>query len=930
MKQFSLILSACFLLIPVFLNAQKPDKKPLTTADFASWQELRNPLISNDGKYVSFEINPEKGNGNLVVKTSDSKKEDQIARGYSAEFSPESDYIIYKIKQPEDSIRSAKKRKLKPEQMPGDSLGVFVFKRHKIYAYPNLKEYKLPKENGNWIAFMSEIGDKKENDKKKDETKKNGKDKKYQLILLNPANGDTVDFPNTTEFYYAPLGHSITFIRQSADSVTQTEVMMFDTHSGKSYSLFKQQGTAKNITSDRAGGRFGFLFSTDTAKVKIYSLYYGTLTTGTPKAVVSANTQGMPIGWSPSEFGELSFSENGQRLFLGTNRTPEPEPKDTLLPEEKPELDVWSWTDKELQPEQKINLEKEKKRNYVAVYLTEKEQFIQLADLVIEEVRTIQKGNGKVALGIDKSPYQLESSWTGKSDGDYYVIDVETGVKRMIIKEKSYVSMSPAGNFVVWYNPEDSSYYASSTDAEKKDSVNLTKQLPVSFGDERWDMPASPRPYGIAGWSENDKFLFIYDRYDIWRVDPEGNKVPADATRNYGRRNFLRLRYVKLNPEEEFIDTGKPVIVEAFDERTKASGFFNADLRNYTEPRLLLVEDKKLESLKKAKNEDAIIWTSQDIDESPSVWTASASFERRHRLSDINQQQSQFNWPGVRLVHWNSFDGKPLEGLLYYPENIDPEKQYPMIVYFYERNADYLHTYIPPSPTRSTVNRTYFTSNGYIVFVPDITYLDGYPGQSAFDAVVSGTQFVSNMFPFVDRKHIGIQGQSWGGYQTAWLITQTNMFAAAMAGAPVSNMTSAYGGIRWESGLSREFQYEKSQSRIGGTLWEKPLLYIENSPLFFVPRIKTPLLIMHNDNDGAVPWYQGIELFTAMRRLQKPVWMLSYNGQPHNLKAESWADRMDLTIRMKEFFDHYLKGTPMPSWMEFGIPTIQKGKNLGY
>jgi dipeptidyl aminopeptidase/acylaminoacyl peptidase len=276
------------------------------------------------------------------------------------------------------------------------------------------------------------------------------------------------------------------------------------------------------------------------------------------------------------------------------------------------------------------------------------------------------------------------------------------------------------------------------------------------------------------------------------------------------------------------------------------------------------------------------------------------------------------------------FPAEEMEGLLYFPNNIDLGKKYPMIVYFYERNADNLHQYSAPAPSRSTINKTFFVSNDYLVFVPDITYTEGYPGQSAFNAVISGTQFVCNMFQFVDRDRIGIQGQSWGGYQTAWLITQTNMFAAAMAGAPVSNMTSAYGGIRWESGLSRMFQYEREQSRIGASLWDKPLNYIENSPLFFAPKIQTPLLIMHNDNDGAVPWYQGIELFTALRRLRKPVWMLTYNNEPHNLKAESWGNRMDLTIRMKGFFDHYLKGEPMPEWMRFGIPATRKGLDLGY
>ncbi|MDP2113500.1 MAG: prolyl oligopeptidase family serine peptidase, partial [Bacteroidota bacterium] len=519
---------------------------------------------------------------------------------------------------------------------------------------------------------------------------------------------------------------------------------------------------------------------------------------------------------------------------------------------------------------------------------------------------------------------------SGKPNAHYYQIDVETGTHTIIANDKSQGSLSPGGNYLVWYDPADSIYYSRSTDINAKEALDLSSQIPVLFFDERWDMPADPNAYGIAGWSENDKTVFLYDRYDIWRVDLEGARVPMSATRNYGRKNFLKFRYLKLDPEEEFIDTNKPVIVSAFDERTKSGGYFSADFRSYTEPRLLIMESYKFEKLAKSKNAGQLIWTRENINESPDVWTGNQLFEHRRRLSDSNPQQKSFVWPVVRLVHWDSFSGKPLEGLLYFPETIDLDRKYPMVVYFYERSADNLHTYTAPSPSRSTVNRTFFASNDYIVFVPDIPYDEGYPGQSAFDAVVSGTQFVASMSPFIDRNKIGIQGQSWGGYQAAWLITQTNMFTAAMAGAPVSNMTSAYGGIRWESGRSRMFQYEQSQSRIGGTLWEKPLQYIENSPLFYVPKIKTPLLIMHNDNDGAVPWYQGIELFTAMRRLNKPVWMLTYNNEEHNLKAESWANRMDLTIRMKQFFDHYLKGEQMPAWMQYGIPAIRKGKELGY
>ncbi|HZL08965.1 MAG TPA: prolyl oligopeptidase family serine peptidase [Prolixibacteraceae bacterium] len=940
MKRAGLFFLIYTLLSSLILNAQTIDKKPLTINDFAAWKVVNNPIVSNDGKLAAFEINPQKGNGNLLVKTIDSKKEDTLSRGYAASFSPESDFIVYKIKQPEDSIRSAKKKKLKKEQMPKDSLGILVFKHHKVYKFPNLKQFTISKENARWVAFLTDMKkkdpsagvnaeNKVDQSKAKKETEPST-DTKSQLVLFHVASGDTVCFQNVTEYYYAPQGHSITFIRQTKDSLDHTEVVVFDTDKRKTDIIFKQAGTSKNITSDKEGGRFGFLFSADTIYEKVYSLYYGSLTTGEPQAVVIPDGQGMPLGWSPSEFADLSFSENGQYLYLGTNRKPQAELKDTLLDEEKPVLDIWNWKDKELQPEQKVNLEKERKRTYLSVYLIDKARFIQLGDPVVREVQTIQKGNGHVALGIDDSSYKRESSWTGKSAADYYLIDIETGIKRAIVQDKSLVSLSPGGNFIVWYDPADSSYYSRSTNVGSNDIIKLTSEIPVSFCDEIWDMPEDSKPYGIAGWSENDKYMFLYDRYDMWRVDMEGAKVPVNATRNYGRKNFLPLRYCKLNPEEEFIDTGKPIIVSAFDERSKSDGYFSADIRNYSDPRLLLMEDCQFNKLSKAKNAEVLIWTRENVSETPDVWSGNLAFDHRHQLSMANPQQKMFVWPGVRLVHWDSFSGKKLEGLLYFPETIDPDRKYPMIVYFYERSADNMNAYISPSPSRSTVNRTYYASNDYIIFVPDITYEDGYPGQSAFDAVVSGTQIVSSMFPFIDRNKIGIQGQSWGGYQTAWLITQTDMFAAAMAGAPVSNMTSAYGGIRWESGMSRMFQYEKSQSRIGGTLWDKPLQYIENSPLFYVPKIKTPLLIMHNDNDGAVPWYQGIELFTAMRRLNKPAWMLTYNNEEHNLKAESWANRMDLTIRMKQFFDHYLKGEPMPPWMRYGIPAIKKGKELGY
>jgi dipeptidyl aminopeptidase/acylaminoacyl peptidase len=304
------------------------------------------------------------------------------------------------------------------------------------------------------------------------------------------------------------------------------------------------------------------------------------------------------------------------------------------------------------------------------------------------------------------------------------------------------------------------------------------------------------------------------------------------------------------------------------------------------------------------------------------------NFSQGKRISTTNPQQINYNWGTAELVEWMSFDRQKLQGILYKPEDFDPAKKYPMIVYFYERSSDGLYNYMPPAPSASIINRTLAVSNGYLVFVPDIPYIIGYPGQSCYNSVMSGTYALLDRYNFIDKDRLGLDGQSWGGYQIAYLVTQTDLFACAYAGAAVSDMISAYGGIRWGTGMSRMFQYEKTQSRIGGTLWDKPLQFLENSPIFWVPKINTPLLLMHNDADDAVPWYQSIEFITALRRLDKPAWLLSYNDEAHNLVKR--PNRKDISIRKMQFFDHYLKDAAMPYWMKNGISQLEKGKIDGY
>ncbi len=922
------IATILILLFTILIKAQEPAKRPLQIDDFACWKTLSNNLISKNGKYISFELNQEKGDGNLILKYNN--QSDTIPRGYGAAFGPDNDFLVFKIKQPEDTIRKAKRDKVKKDKMPKDSLGILVFKQQNTVKFPKLKSFQIPEEKGYWVAFTTLSESAKKDSTVKATSKKTPKQSGDNLILFEVQSADTLVYHNVTEYTYAKNGDAIYFVQQFKDSAATRSVLnVFDTRNGTKKELFASEGWIEKAVSGESGSKFAFLFSQDTIKEKVYALYYGTRETSAEK-IVDSYTQGIPVGWSPGKNGSIYFSEDGSKLYFGTAESPEPEPKDTLLEEDKPKLDIWSWTDLELQPQQKLEAEKEKKRTYLAVYHIGLKRFMQLADLNVKQVSTIQKGNGNVGLGYDETPYLRSSGWTGKRERDYYLVDFMSGIKRQMLMAKSYARLSPGGKYIIWYEPADSSYYSKSTDIRDLEKHSLTRVIPVNFYDEENDRPMDPSPYGIAGWSEDDRFVYIYDHYDIWKLDPDGIRVPVCVTKAFGRRNSTRLRYMKLDPDLEYIPSNETVLLSAIDERTMSRGFFSARLNTVKDPELLMMDKFWFDDVKKAKEADKIIWTKQNVSEFPNLWSSNLKFDNQEKLSDANPQQKEFNWAIAEMVKWNSFSGEELKGILYKPENFDVNKKYPMIVYFYERNSENLYRHQYPYPSHSTINKTFYASNGYLVFVPDITYKVGYPGQSAYNAIVSGTQYLIDTRPFVDKNNIGLQGQSWGGYQTAYLVTQTDMYAAAMAGAPVSNMTSAYGGIRWGTGLSRMFQYEHTQSRIGGTLWEKPLLYIENSPLFYVPKIKTPILIMHNDEDTAVPWYQGIEFFMALRRLNKPAWLLSYNGEPHNLRSSSWADRMDLSNRMFQFFNHYLKGKPAPEWMEKGVPATEKGENLGY
>ena len=448
-------------------------------------------------------------------------------------------------------------------------------------------------------------------------------------------------------------------------------------------------------------------------------------------------------------------------------------------------------------------------------------------------------------------------------------------------------------------------------------TTNLTAKLPVKFWTEDYDSPSTPPAYGLAGWTKDDRYVLVYDHYDVWQLSPDG-ATAVNLTQGAGRAAKVEMRYVTLDREEHTIDPAKPLLLHAEDSMTHATGFYTVKIGDKAAPVKLMMGEKDYSNPMKAKDADVYVLTAQTYTQFPDLLVTDSSFSNLKKVSDANPQAAGLMFGTDELISFENVDGVKLQGILYKPENFDASKKYPMIVYLYEKLSQNVNHFVDPKPMDS-INISYYVSNGYLVFTPDIVYQTGYPGQSALKCVMAGVNSITAK-GFVDEKNIGIQGHSWGGYQIAYMVTQTNRFKAAEDGAPVANMISAYDGIRWGPGRPRQFQYEATQSRIGGTPWQYPLRFIENSPIFMVDKVQTPLLIIANDADDAVPWYQGIEFFLALRRLNKEAYMFTYNGEPHHLRRR--PNQKDYAIRMAQFFDYELKGAPEPEWMVKGIPYL--------
>jgi dipeptidyl aminopeptidase/acylaminoacyl peptidase len=923
-RTITLVLAAA--LVPIgALQAQAPAKRPLDHDVYAVWDTIGAPAISNDGAWALYSLIGYDRDGELRVRATSSATEHAFPRATGARFDAGNRAVVFLIK-PAREMASPAARGAR-RNTPVDTLGILDLRSGKTTRIANARSFQLP-ESGGSLAYL--LGREADGAAGQGTGGEGGAGERAAgaegtpLVLHNLETGAERRFENVTAYAFTEDGRRLAYIASSKDDAANG-IFVVDVASGAATAVLTGPGAYRSLAWDERGEQLAFLTTRDdTAEKKsAHALYAWRAGEREAKRIAMAGTRGIPGGWQVSEHGAVRFSPDGRRLFFGTSPAPQPAPADSATAAEV-KVDIWHWRDPQIQPQQLARVAQERRRNYLAVAHLRENRVVQLADESVPQVMLGARGDADFAVASSSEPYAIENNWDTPGYSDDYVVDLKTG-RRELVREKARgrVTVSPEARYMTWFDNE-TGWMALELKSHKV--VALSTDIAHPLENEDHDSPSLASPYGAAGWTSGDAEFLVYDRFDIWALDPTGKRAPRNLTQGMGRRDNLRFRVVRLDRRQETIDPSQPLLLSAFQLRTKDDGFYRITLRGNAEPEKLIQMDRAFSTPRKAENADVVLYTRSSFQEFPDLWVAGTDFKAPRKISNANPQQSEYLWGSAELVEWNSAEGIPLQGVLYKPENFDPSKKYPLVAYFYERMSDGLHTHYAPVPHRSRINFTFYTSRGYLVFVPDIVYRTGYPGESAMHAIVPGVLKLLDR-GYVDPERLALQGHSWGGYQIAHMVTRTDMFRTAIAGAPVANMTSAYGGIRWESGMSRQFQYERTQSRLGANLWESPIRYIENSPLFWLDRVNTPLLIMHNDQDGAVPWYQGIELFMGLRRLQKPTWMINYNGEPH--WPTTAANKIDWNIRMQQFLDHYLLDAPAPVWMTEGVPAVQKGRTLG-
>ena len=930
MKRTAALVSAVLLILSVTISAQT--KKPATFADFGQWETLARGGayggLSPDGRWLAYGINRSDRNNELrVLRLADGTLK-VAAFGGQPVFSPDSKWLAYSI-----GMSEADQDKLRKDKKPvRNKLGLLDLGTGVTTVIDDVESFVFSRDGG-FLAMdhyaPAPAAGPREGSGSGGASAGSAADEEKPgtlVIVRNLASGKDVAFGNVSEFAWQNADRThLLALAISAEGKAGNGVQLFDAATGvlrvldSSASIYGGLAWRKNApdlavfrtkTDDRRDGPTQVVLSWTgiggSERQRVYD----------PTA-----EKGFPAGLRTVAFRPLSWSQDGRTLVFGIakwDEKPAPSAKGETTPpkaaaEEPSTVEVWHWKDVLVMPFQKTNNDQLSKRNMPAAWHLDTGAFVQLGkDPVNEQVVPIKRA--PVAYVAEWSKYAMDRT-IGRPAADLYLQDLKTGVRTKILDgiDDDLIEPGPSGKYLMLL--QDGHYWT--VDLTTRALVNITKDVPASFIDTESDQtgPHKP-PFGVAGWTKNDAAVLLYDKYDVWQVEANGKGVKRLTD---GSADKVRHRLVQLDPEAEWYDLAKPVYAYIFGDLSKRSGY--AQIKPGAAAARLVWLDKAVSNLAKAKGAETYAYSVQDYDDSPDLFVGGPELQGAKQVTTTNPFQANYAWGRSELVDYQTPKGRPLQGALYYPAGFEAGKKYPMIVYIYELLSQNVHRYVAPSD-REYYNTSVFTSLGYFVFQPDIVFTPRQPGVSVVECVTAGVKEVIRMGR-VDPDRIGVVGHSMGGFDASFIATHTDgIFAAAVAGAPITDLVSYYGDHHWGQGIAETDHIETGQERMVVPLYEDFQAYVDNSAVFGAHRMTVPLLLEAGDVDGIVGWHQSVELYNIARRAGRNVVMVAYMGEDHGLRQKK--NQVDYQRRILAWFGHYLKGEPAEAWITEGQSYIDR------
>lgn len=914
-KILEIITLALVIIHPAFA------KKVFTFQDAMKFKSVAGQKISNDGKWIQFVANPDRGDGNLIIQSTKDTTHYNIERGAYGEFSDNSKWVAAKVLPKQIDLANAKT----PADAPKNSLSLLNISTSKVIEIESVKSFKFTND-AEWLIYH-----KFEN---KDDKSEKFKKKKIgsTLVLRHLFTGTEIPIENVTEFVVDSNSNFVFYTISSANGKRDgVYVRKLKEHFAPELAINTSENNYYSALSwlDNIGllayitGSLRKDGTTDNGNI-----YYWDSNKPETKRILLNSSAINNLYYIPS-INKLQWTDDGSKLFFGFKPIAE---KDTIPDEDIKFTDstffnidsilynaddqIWHWKDDRIGTYQKKWWDDNKDRTFTGIIDISKGTHLLLANDTITSIPYTD--NSSFAIGYNEIKYSkliLYDGWYY----DLYSIDLTTGQKTLIVdKIAEPANISPKGTYIIYFKNKNWYVYNNLT----KENASLTGNLKIPFYDVDNDLPKQPDSYGIGGWYKDERFVYINEKYDIYQFAPGEPGAFINFTAAVGRTNKIQFRIINLNKDKKYYNSKDTLFANAYFEdyrtnniyffETNIAGGINLSLENQTD----FVKGKNFTLLGRAKYTNDLIFSRESFEEFPDIWHGDLFLNKTKKITNINPQMKDYIWGYSEPLEWISALGDTIKGYIIKPDNYDAKKKYPALVYFYERFSEYTYKFYQPRINHRPIYQTYL-GDGYLIFVPDVIYRAGRPGQDAYDCIIPGMDTLIAR-GIIDKNKVVIQGHSWGGYQTAYLAATTDRFAAAAAGAPVGNMTSAYSEIRSESGLARQFQYEKYQSRIGGNLWDSLDSYLRNSPVFQLKKGTVPLLILHGNVDEAVPFPQGVELFLAYKRLNKPAVLIEYDKEPHH--PRKYENKLDWQIKMKEWFDYFVFHKSEPKWIIDGLP----------